>query len=91
MSVYVYWLIFFFADFFFLLLDEDLISGALQPSAQTLRVVYCPTHVLTQHGRLSEGITVDTIFSSLTARFLIEALGRGELGGALAAPAGWQR
>lgn len=34
---------------------------------------------------------MDSIFSSFTARFLIEALGRGELGGALAAPAGWQR
>lgn len=33
---------------------------------------------------------MDTIFSSFTASFLIEALGQDGLGGALIVPAGWQ-
>lgn len=36
-------------------------------------------------------LSADTIFSSFSASFLIEAVGRGELGGALIVPAGWQR
>lgn len=41
--------------------------------------------------RSTISLSVDTVFTSFSASFLIEAVGCVELGGALIAPAGWQR
>lgn len=73
----------------FLLLDEGLISGHLQTKYPDTVGSPLPNPYIDK--TRSKSHTADTIFSSFTASFLIEALGRGELRGALIAPAGWHR